>query len=202
MYAPIANNHLIDLAGAYARAKGLRVTTVARQCAGQARLFDRLSDGATITSARATRIVQYFSDNWPAGLDWPAGIERPAPSRNPDVSPLSGAAPDDPLAAVRAAREEIVYLTGADDIDWNRVRRLEEEIMRIAMTLRKDGRIASPDALCLALGSARHVYDDVVRRYADGRPGSVPRDPRSETGRMLAALVASGDVRFAARRAA
>ena len=71
---------------------------------------------------------------------------------------------------------------------------------RAALTLREDGRIDSVKALCLALGSPRRIYDDVVERYVDGRGRGRPRGPKSDTGRMLQALVASGDLRFVSRR--
>ena len=102
------------------------------------------------------------------------------------------------MAAVKAEDDEVdaAMLKG----DWDAARRHEARKFRAAMALRDDGRIASVEAVCLALGVPRTVYDDVVRRYSDGRGGTKPRNPDSDTGRMLRALVMSGDARFASRR--
>lgn len=86
--------------------------------------------------------------------------------------------------------------------DWKAAERQEAHMYRAAMALRDNGRIASAEALCLALGVDRTVYDDVLRRYADDRGGGTPRSPDSDTSRMLTALVGSGDIRFASRRTA
>ena len=62
------------------------------------------------------------------------------------------------------------------------------------------GQIASPGALCRALGLKRSVYYAVVRRYRDDvGAGRWPR-AGSDSDRMLTALSASGDSRFASRR--
>ena len=71
-----------------------------------------------------------------------------------------------------------------------------------AARLGPDGRIACAAALCAALGIPRSVYHAVVRRYRD--EVGAQRWPRagSESERMLTALSAARDVRFAGRRAA
>ncbi len=92
-----------------------------------------------------------------------------------------------------------------DDIDWDAAWAAEGEALAAGMALGRDGRIASPRALCRALGVERHVYDGVIRMYADGRPGA-GRQPRalrgglSSAGRVFEVLVASGDRRFESRR--
>lgn len=64
----------------------------------------------------------------------------------------------------------------------------------------KTGHVASPDALCAALGVSRRTYDNVVARFQpqDGRRRKEPRVLKrgSDTARMLAALRTAGDVRF------
>lgn len=78
----------------------------------------------------------------------------------------------------------------------------EERALGEAMTLGPDGSLRSPAALCRALCIRRGVYDYVVQRYADGgdRSEALPqRDTWSR--RLLDYLVASGDARFALRRA-
>ena len=71
-----------------------------------------------------------------------------------------------------------------------------------AARLGPDGRIACAAALCAALGIPRSVYHAVVRRYRD--EVGAQRWPRagSESERMLTALSAARDVRFAGRRSA
>ena len=70
-----------------------------------------------------------------------------------------------------------------------------------AVQLGADGEVASEAALCRALGVSRWVVRGVVRRYRDGAEAS--RWPRAGTPseRVLGALVAVGDRRFASRRA-
>ncbi|MYC11902.1 MAG: hypothetical protein F4X59_17500 [Holophagales bacterium] len=83
---------------------------------------------------------------------------------------------------------------------------LEQEQLAAAMELR-NGRIRSPKALCAALDVTKTTYDDVVKRFQDGGPMG-NREPRrdrkwgvgTDTKRLLDALVASGDKRFARRR--
>ena len=79
----------------------------------------------------------------------------------------------DPLAAVRAARTALDEATLAGD--WPAARRHEHAAWAAAATLRPDGRIASVAAVCEALGCARHVYDDVVRRYSGRADSAQPR---------------------------
>lgn len=66
------------------------------------------------------------------------------------------------------------------------------------MALSANGRLRSPAALCIR----RTTYDYVVRRYSDAgdRAGAVPQ-PDTWTRQLLDHLVASGDGRFALRRA-
>ena len=82
----------------------------------------------------------------------------------------------------------------------------EPAAIECAMALNANGLIASPNALCQALRVERYVYDQIVKRYADGRPGEhkLPRrllgGKKSSSQRMLLALVAAGDERFQSRR--
>ena len=73
-------------------------------------------------------------------------------------------------------------------------------MLALAMRLGPSGQLASPGTLCRALGLNRSVYYAVVRRYRDEiGAGRWPR-AASDSNRMLIALSASGDVRFASRR--
>ncbi len=165
----------------------------------------RLVRGHTITVRRAVSIIQQFSDHWPLGATWPPDIPRPAPSPDSPAARSESQAAEiqiaDPGAAVLGLRRRATDATGGDAPDWAEAARCQAEMMRIARRLDPaTGRLASPAALCAALGGIpRHVYDDVVRRYA-GRPGRQPRRGKwgqTPTARLVEALRQSGDVRFA-----
>lgn len=65
-----------------AAALGRTVSTVSWRASGSGATYTRLRRGCDITTRRASRIVQWISDHWPADLDWPADIPRPAPRRD------------------------------------------------------------------------------------------------------------------------
>ena len=71
---------LIRLVHLYAGAAGLSPRTVSTYAAGSGDFCDRLERGSDLTTRRGRRVVQWFSDHWPADLEWPAEIERPVPS--------------------------------------------------------------------------------------------------------------------------
>ena len=79
--------------------------------------------------------------------------------------------------------------------DWDAARAAEERMFRAAIVLR-DGRIASPKALCLALGARRYTYEDVCKRYSRGRAGTARPRRGTITEKMLVPLEQSGDERF------
>jgi hypothetical protein len=66
------------LADLYAGHTGLTLSTVATYAIQNSRFFDRLEQGGSCTFKTAGRMVNWFSDNWPADLEWPRGIARPA----------------------------------------------------------------------------------------------------------------------------
>ena len=210
---------LIDLA---APRIGWTPATVSWRASGSGATYARLARGHDITTRRADRIVQWLSDHWPPGAEWPADIPRPPPTPAPSAEPAAslkpgnqrpregahaepsagsaeGAGAPDPLAATRAAMERHVDLLGADPVDWDAAEAAEAEKFAAALTLGAGGRVASPEAVCLALGISRDVYQDVVRRYADAARNRGRPRRGSQADRMLTALVVAGDVRFAAR---
>ena len=72
-----SEQRLVDLVELYARAKGLAVSTVARQVFGSGDVVQRLRSGGSITIRRMDRGLRYLSTNWPRGLAWPADTPRP-----------------------------------------------------------------------------------------------------------------------------
>lgn len=82
MYCEITVMHcefLIRLVHLYGAAAGLTPRTVSTYAAGSGDFCDRLERGHDITTRRAERVIQWFSDHWPEGLEWPSDIPRPAP---------------------------------------------------------------------------------------------------------------------------
>ena len=69
--------HLLILAKRYGSAKALSLNTVSLYSAGQGRLMERLRAGCGITVRRRYKILQWFSDRWPAELPWPEEVPRP-----------------------------------------------------------------------------------------------------------------------------
>ena len=131
-----------------------------------------------------------------------ASLKRAETSRTPrpiTASSAGGAA--HPMAGVRAAQQAM--RAAADAGDEDAVRRARSRMFAAAMRLRRDGRLASPDALCRALGVHRHVYDDVVLHRRGSYYDHHPRPPAdSPEGRVLLALEGAGDVRFIGKAAA
>lgn len=71
--------HLLTLVEQYCAATGLseaRVATLVRNYGG---FFKRVRDGGAFTNRTYERVLQWFSDNWPAGEAWPEAVARPAP---------------------------------------------------------------------------------------------------------------------------
>ena len=162
---------------------------------GSGAFYRRLESGGSVRAKRCGEVLQWCSDHWPNDLTWPAGLQRPAPNAEAPPPPRAVA-----VHAVRRAMER--YLAAMDD-------ETREAAMRDALEIgmRLDpatGRVACPDALCIALRVERHTYDYVVSRYAM-RPKTWPRrsarqsaflGSQSATDKMFRALRDAGDVRF------
>ena len=157
-------SHIVRLAAALANHRRRSPSTIGRWASGDGRFYSRLAGGHDITIRRAVRIMQWFSDHWPSDLAWPPDIPRPAPSasvtqpseyRNGNPAPAPATAPADLM-------ESVTCMLDAGD---------EPAAIECAMALNAKGLLASPNALCQALRVERYVYDQVVKRYADGRPG-------------------------------
>ena len=72
---------LVTLAETYAAHRGLALSTVSTYAATDGKFFPELKKGAGCTLRRAARVLDWFSDNWPADLEWPHDIPRPATKR-------------------------------------------------------------------------------------------------------------------------
>ena len=191
---------IFRLANRYAGVRQIAISTLARMASGSSTWFDRCATGR-VTIRSSVAVVQWLSGHWPRDLDWPVDIPRPEPEpASPAAAFFVSSAPADALlGAVEAAKRRMD--AAVQRTDWRSMRGAESEMYAAAMRLGPSGRIASPAALCRALGVRRHIYDDVVRRYRDETGAG--RWPRAGNGcdRVLTALTVAGDVRFASRRA-
>lgn len=213
---------VVRLAKRVAEHRGLALSTVSTYAGGDGKLVGRLIDGHDITTRRAARIVQWFSDHWPGDLPWPPDIRRPDPSPG---SPAARALESLPQTVAEAMDRWFGCMTRGDDAGAAAARDHAVELARMrpdvlpglpitdsmlgmiaarekAMRLDERGR-ARAAALCELLNAPRYVYDAAIRHYAEGKPkeGEWP-SPKSQVGRMVAALVEAGDVRFQGPRRA
>ena len=76
----------------------------------------------------------------------------------------------------------------------------ESERLAACARLGPSGEVATPAALCRALGVGRSVFYAVVSRYSDETGAERWPRPGSASEQMLIALSATGDRRFASRR--
>lgn len=71
---------IMTLCEVYAAERKLTLSTVSTYAAAAGDFYARLKRGHDLTTRRAARVAQWFSDNWPDGVDWPGDIPRPASS--------------------------------------------------------------------------------------------------------------------------
>lgn len=71
---------LVSLVVAYCSSVGLSEARVANLAGRDGRFFARIRAGKTCNVDTLLRVTQWFSDNWPDGLEWPEGVERPVPA--------------------------------------------------------------------------------------------------------------------------
>ena len=73
---------IMRLCEVYGARRGLSLSTVSTYAAAAGDFCARLKRGRDLTTRRAARVAQWFSDHWPEDLEWPSDIPRPTP--NPD----------------------------------------------------------------------------------------------------------------------
>ncbi len=87
---------LIILAEMLAQARRMSVATISTWMGGSGDTIARLQRGCDITTGRAKRFGQKFSDHWPTDLPWPSDIPRPAPTPGaPAALAAAEASPED-----------------------------------------------------------------------------------------------------------
>ena len=190
---------ILTLAECYARARRIAPSTLSQRAKRSSTWLERCATG-NVTIRSAVGFVQWLSNNWPFGLEWPAGIDRPEPERGSPARVFLA-----PSSCVRGSATSFEAMSQrlqvvAKGREAQAPHPFGNDAFVAAMRLGLSGRIASPGALCRALGLKRSVYYAVVRRYRDEvGTGRWPRS-RNDSERMLIALSTSGDVRFASRR--
>lgn len=74
---------IVELAETFAKARRLSLQSVSLYAAKRGGFLPALKAGQCgITLARRDAIIQWFSDNWPAGTAWPAEIPRPGQTKS------------------------------------------------------------------------------------------------------------------------
>ena len=73
------SQNILALANKYSAHTGLALATISTYATGSGDFFKRLQAGHDVTLRRAIRIIQWFSDHYPADLTWPIEIDRPTP---------------------------------------------------------------------------------------------------------------------------
>ena len=85
---------LVTLADGYARWRGVSLWRVGHLAANRGSFFVDLRDGRRHCQTNTySRVLQWFSDHWPASLAWPGEVPRPAPLPVAGSSAEPGATP-------------------------------------------------------------------------------------------------------------
>lgn len=71
---------LIKLVEAYCAATGKSESRIASIVGGTGIFYRRLRAGGDCSATIYQRVMQWFSDHWPADTAWPDGVTRPEPS--------------------------------------------------------------------------------------------------------------------------
>jgi light-regulated signal transduction histidine kinase (bacteriophytochrome) len=71
-------SNLIDLAAVFEQGAEVSRATIGKRALNDNTFYARIETGAGFNIKTFDRLIQWFSDNWPADVTWPAGIDRPA----------------------------------------------------------------------------------------------------------------------------
>ena len=145
--------------------------------------------------------MQWFSDNWPHGLDWPSDIPRPDPAPDsPAANPPESEAPDEDVFVIVYRASQLLKARQP-----TKALPLYQRAVALAMRLDDSGHIADIEAFLMAVGHAgmgkdisRDTWHKVLQRWGDAAKTDRPL-PRAKASSQFLALKAagdSGDVRF------
>jgi len=73
-----ARQRLLCLANTLAAHQGVTHWAISMRLAGKGDFFRRLENGTNPRTDTFEKMLQRFSDNWPADLEWPSEVSRPA----------------------------------------------------------------------------------------------------------------------------
>lgn len=74
----ILRGHLKALALAYSSATGISLRAIGSRAMNYSYFFERVdNDKVSLTLRTYDKVVNWFSANWPDGIEWPAGVQRP-----------------------------------------------------------------------------------------------------------------------------
>ena len=68
---------ILKISDAYCAASGRGRKRVSTIVLGRGSKIDDIANGADLTTKSYEWAMQWFSDNWPEGVDWPSDIPRP-----------------------------------------------------------------------------------------------------------------------------
>lgn len=68
---------LLKVAEAYSNAASVSLATLGTRLLKGGSRFHDIANGGDLNTKGYERCMQWFSDNWPEGLEWPPGVERP-----------------------------------------------------------------------------------------------------------------------------
>ena len=74
----VTSKHLLELSDLYGQHANLSHWRVSFLATGNGQFFRGLKEGCSCTLKTASKVVAWFSDNWPADLEWPRDIARPS----------------------------------------------------------------------------------------------------------------------------
>lgn len=77
MRAMTLRDQLLTLCEIYCSARGISRARVSTLVFNGGHVLNRVVDGGDVTTGSFERAVQWFSDNWPDGVEWPAETIRP-----------------------------------------------------------------------------------------------------------------------------
>lgn len=82
-FEPAMRDNLLTLARAYAKARGIKLSTLSRFAHGDPPFFDKLGKAKAVgfTVRKYDQAMQWFRNNWPDDLPWPDIWNPPRPSR-------------------------------------------------------------------------------------------------------------------------
>lgn len=69
---------IVTVADRYAEALGIGRKRVSFIVLNRGSRLDQIADGGDLNTGTFESAMQWFSDNWPPGLEWPEGVARPA----------------------------------------------------------------------------------------------------------------------------